>query len=149
MSSENEYDESSGDFSGRIYTCSRCTHRWVARKKDGIPKNCPRCRSTVWMKDYRIFRCLRCDHSWGTAKGEPKRCPRCHSVRWNTPVKETSSRSRSRQMLHSVDPEAAKEVMERYADGQTCTEIAIATGLSFGDVYAIVSESISPENIAV
>lgn len=76
---------------GKVYICSRCSHRWVARKKGGLPKNCPKCRSTVWMKDYHICKCYRCNHKWGTVNEEPKRCPKCHSTKWAVPVKTGES----------------------------------------------------------
>lgn len=68
---------------GSVYVCSRCSHTWVARKKDGLPKNCPKCRSTVWMRDYHICKCARCGHQWGTVDEDPKRCPKCGTNRWN------------------------------------------------------------------
>lgn len=33
------------------FRCKRCGHEWVARKKDGTPIQCPKCRTPYWNKD--------------------------------------------------------------------------------------------------
>ena len=135
---------------GKVYVCSRCSHRWVARKKGGLPKNCHKCRSTVWMKDYHICKCYRCNHKWGTVNEEPKRCPKCHSTKWAVPVKTGESSPRVRSVSRSmIGPDLMKEVVRRYAEGESCTAIAIATGISFSDVYAIVKSHYAGDHILV
>ena len=117
--------------SGALYTCSLCGHRWVSRKDDGIPKSCPKCRSTVWMKDYLRCVCLRCGHKWGTARGRPKRCPRCHSVRWDIPDTDVHVSGGS-----SLSRKEKDDIAGLYEGGMGCTEISIETGIPFSDVYA-------------
>ncbi len=135
---------------GKVLVCSRCFHRWVARKSDGPPKNCPKCRSTVWMKDYHVCRCYRCNHEWGTTNSEPKRCPKCHSVKWAVPVRNSDAAPRSRfAPRNPMDPEKVEDVLRRYADGESCTTIAISTGMSFSDVYDIVRSNVSDGRIMV
>lgn len=130
---------------GKVMVCSRCSHRWIVRKRDGLPKNCPKCRSTVWMKDYHICRCYRCNHEWGTVNKEPKRCPKCHSVKWAVPVRRSDAALRSRLAPRNpIDREEVEDVLRRYADGESCTSIAISTGMSFSDVYDIVRSN-SPD----
>lgn len=67
----------------RTYSCSKCAHKWKTRKTDGMPKNCPSCRSTVWMKPYETKKCARCGNEWGTTSGDPRRCPGCGTYHWN------------------------------------------------------------------
>jgi rubrerythrin len=67
----------------KYYMCSCCSYRWKPRKTNGLPKNCPSCRSTVWMKSYSVRTCSRCGHVWGSTSDSPKRCPGCGTYRWN------------------------------------------------------------------
>ena len=55
-------------------------------------------------------------------------------------------RSGSRSM---IGPDLMKEVVRRYAEGESCTAIAIATGISFSDVYAIVKSHYAGDHILV
>jgi hypothetical protein len=102
------------------------------------------------MKDYRVCKCYRCNHQWGTAKGEPKRCPKCHSVYWNVPIKGDTSGRRIRTATRTaVDISVREDIVRRYSEGESCTEIAIGTGISFSDVYAIVKEAGAGDTIIV
>jgi DNA-directed RNA polymerase subunit RPC12/RpoP len=129
---------------GTLYTCSLCGHRWVSRKDDGLPKSCPKCRSTVWMKEYLRCKCLRCGHEWGTARGHPKKCPKCHSIKWDVPASEVRSSSGSR-----LDAEESEEVISRYEKGMGCTAISIDTGISFGEVHAALRAKYPGANIRI
>ncbi len=66
------------------YHCSKCFYSWKKRKSNP-PKNCPRCRSTVWMSEYFQKECKRCGHEWGSTREEPARCPSCGSQKWDEP----------------------------------------------------------------
>lgn len=67
----------------RYFVCSRCSYHWKPRKADGIPRNCPSCRSTVWMKPFEMKSCARCGYEWGSTSEEPRRCPGCGTYHWN------------------------------------------------------------------
>ena len=102
------------------------------------------------MKDYHICKCYRCNHKWGTVNEEPKRCPKCHSTKWAVPVKTGESSPRVRSVSRSmIGPDLMKEGVRRYAEGESCTAIAIATGISFSDVYAIVKSHYAGDHILV
>lgn len=76
------YRDENGDF-----VCSRCSYHWKSRKKGILPKSCPSCRSTVWMKPYEKRFCERCGHEWGSSSESPRRCPLCGTYRWaDTPT---------------------------------------------------------------
>ncbi len=169
---------------GSVYVCSRCAHTWVARKKDGLPKNCPKCRSTVWMKDYHICKCARCGHQWGTVDPapkrcpecgtnrwdraqtmyscqrcsyawaskrawKPKRCPRCRSTRWEVPAAQQPPRSRRRRAKGVPSEAPRSDLTDGYLAGQTVTQIAMATGTAFSEVYAAVREAFPGERIRI
>lgn len=123
---------------GSILTCSRCAHKWAIRKKGDLPKNCPKCRSTLWMKNYHVYTCMKCEHSWGTANESPQRCPKCHTSKWNTP-NITKSNKESR-IVCRLSAEAKAQVYERYDAGETVIAISVATGIAFGDVMDAVLE---------
>ena len=74
----------------KYYVCSRCSYHWKPRKTDGIPRNCPSCRSTVWMKPYDLKTCTRCGYEWGSGSENPLRCPNCGTHHWNEPVRNYS-----------------------------------------------------------
>ena len=67
----------------KYFVCSRCSYHWKPRKDDGIPRNCPSCRSTVWMKPFELKTCSRCGYEWGSTSEDPRRCPSCGTYRWN------------------------------------------------------------------
>jgi len=50
---------------------------------ENLPKNCPSCRSTVWMKPFENLTCTRCGHEWRSTDDSPRRCPSCGTYRWN------------------------------------------------------------------
>ncbi|MDD3378913.1 MAG: hypothetical protein RBR05_01430 [Candidatus Methanomethylophilaceae archaeon] len=65
------------------YVCSCCSYRWKSRKENGLPRNCPSCRSTVWMKSFELRACTRCGYEWSSTNQKPKRCPSCGTYHWN------------------------------------------------------------------
>lgn len=80
------------------FYCKRCHWVWAVRE-EGIPKMCPRCRTTHWDIEKKVFvrapmrvmfKCKRCDHPWfpkNNTKGIENTfstiCPKCHSYYWN------------------------------------------------------------------
>ena len=171
----------------KYYVCSRCSYHWQPRKPDVVPKNCPSCRSTVWMKPFdmktcarcgyqwgstssdprrcpgcgtyhwdeapQTYQCLRCDHRW-TAKRAwpPKRCPKCRSDTWNVEKREPPEAPEpelKRQAATEVDGEVSKAILSRYRDGESCTNIAIATGIPFSTVYQVVRGSSPGRSIRI
>lgn len=77
------------DTDGSIFFfCSMCRCYWKPRNEKKMPRSCPSCRSTVWMKPYQKKTCVRCGHVWGTTHAETKRCPACGTYRWNEAAKE-------------------------------------------------------------
>lgn len=67
----------------KYFVCSRCSYHWKPRKPDSTPRNCPSCRSTVWMKPFEMKRCARCGYEWGSTSTDPRRCPGCGTYHWN------------------------------------------------------------------
>lgn len=67
----------------KYYVCSRCSYHWKPRKTDSIPRNCPSCRSTIWMKPFELKTCARCNYEWGSTSEDPRRCPSCGTYHWN------------------------------------------------------------------
>jgi len=63
--------------------CCRCSYSWRPRNIHNLPKNCPSCRSTVWMKPFECMLCTRCGHEWKSTSDEPRRCPLCGTYKWN------------------------------------------------------------------
>lgn len=167
----------------KYYVCSRCSYHWKPRKTDSIPRNCPSCRSTIWMKPFELKRCVRCAYEWGstsedprrcpncgtyhwneipksyeclrcshtwTAKRDwpPKRCPQCRSISWNSEKKDEikiripeSKKSTS----YSNDDCVKNAVLELYADGKTCTQIAVETAVPFSIVYGVLRENLKED----
>jgi len=67
----------------KYYVCSRCSYHWKPRKTDSVPRNCPSCRSTIWMKPFELKTCARCNYEWGSTSEDPRRCPSCGTYHWN------------------------------------------------------------------
>ncbi len=63
--------------------CLRCFHEWSPRGNGKLPKSCPSCRSTIWMKGSHRRNCKRCHHEWESTDDSPKRCPACGTYRWD------------------------------------------------------------------
>jgi Primosomal protein N'' (replication factor Y) - superfamily II helicase len=70
------------DETGALFCC-RCSYSWKPRSIQNLPKNCPSCRSTVWMKPFEYLLCTRCGHEWKSTSDEPRRCPLCGTYKWN------------------------------------------------------------------
>ncbi|MCQ2069741.1 MAG: hypothetical protein MJZ68_01235 [archaeon] len=130
-------DSGTAPVAGAVYTCSICFHRWVARK-GAYPKNCPNCRTTLWMKEYHIYKCCRCFHEWGTAREISKRCPKCHSSKWQEPVSNTETVVIDSKCKLGVSDRG--KVLDLYNSGTGCISIAVQTGIAFGDVFAAIKE---------
>ncbi len=117
---------------GTILTCSRCAYKWALRKRGALPKNCPKCRSTLWMKNYHVYECMKCNHRWGTANENPLRCPKCHTSKWNTPPAPRTIRADN--LKSRLKPEVKAEVYRMYDRGNGCLAISRNLEISFGDV---------------
>ena len=117
---------------GTILTCSRCSYKWALRKRGALPKNCPKCRSTLWSKNYHVCKCLKCNHEWGTANESPLRCPKCHTSKWGVPP---SPRAVQAETIKSRPSDSVKaEIYRHYEEGQGCIKIALDMVLAFGEV---------------
>ena len=124
---------------GTILTCSRCSYKWALRKRGALPKNCPKCRSILWLKKYYNYNCLKCGHVWGTANDSPQRCPKCHTSKWNTPATERTVRN---EPVKSKLPQDLKDrIKTAYEAGDGCLAIARSMGLAFSDVMDVMLES--------
>ena len=124
---------------GTILSCSRCGHKWAIRKRGALPKNCPKCRSILWLKKYYNYNCLKCGHVWGTANDSPQRCPKCHTSKWNTPATERTVRN---EPVKSKLPQDLKDrIKTAYEAGDGCLAIARSMGLAFSDVMDVMLES--------
>ena len=124
---------------GTILTCSRCSYKWALRKRGALPKNCPKCRSILWLKKYYNYSCLKCGHVWGTANDSPQRCPKCHTSKWNTPATERTVRN---EPVKSKLPQDLKDrIKTAYEAGDGCLAIARSMGLAFSDVMDVMLES--------
>ena len=132
---------------GSILTCSRCSYKWALRKKNALPKNCPKCRSTLWMKNYHVYECMKCSHKWGTANENPLRCPKCHTSKWNSPPVPRMIRTES--LKSRLKPEIREEVYDLYEDGKGCIEISNILHLSFGDVMDAIVIKYSGESVRI
>ncbi|MCQ2079794.1 MAG: hypothetical protein MJZ38_07060 [archaeon] len=130
---------------GSIMTCSRCAYKWAIRKRGDIPKNCPKCRSTLWMKEYHNYTCARCEHTWGTANDSPQRCPKCHTSKWNVPAVQRPAKSET--VVSKLDPALKERIYGLYYDGKGGITIAIEMGLAFGDVMDALCEKFPGDNI--
>lgn len=130
---------------GSIMTCSRCSHKWAIRKRGDLPKNCPRCRSTLWMKNYHVYTCLKCEHSWGTANECPMRCPKCHTSKWNTPVVVNDVKSEPIQC--KLPQEDKEKIFRMYALNKGCVAISIDLGIPFSEVIESLLERNPEENV--
>ena len=77
----------SGRVSSRVRTCRMCGYVWESRKDSGMPKSCPKCRSTLWdSRTVGTASCRRCGHAWTTTMGRPPKCPSCGSKRWDADI---------------------------------------------------------------
>lgn len=132
---------------GTVMTCSRCSHKWAIRKRGDIPKNCPKCRSTLWMKNYHVYTCMKCQHEWGTANEHPQRCPKCHTSKWNSPVSVPKVKS---ETVHSrLSPEAKSEVFALYSEGKSSMTISIEMKISYSEVMDTLLEKYAPGSVRV
>lgn len=159
------------------FSCSRCGHRWSSKNHRKIPKSCPACRSSVWMKNYDRKHCERCDHTWLSGNERPKRCPACATYNWDIPrtvydcfkcgyswnpkrdgppkrcpkcsssawteksgvkrmPKQTAKRKKG--YLHTLDKHELDDIVQRYDNGDSCLEIAIATGFAYNVVFSAI-----------
>ncbi len=84
---QNKVAEDSKGRKRKVNACRLCGYVWKSRGKGDGPKNCPRCRTTLW-DDENVSKvaCERCGHSWATTKGRPPKCPSCGSKRWDEEV---------------------------------------------------------------
>lgn len=117
---------------GTILTCSRCSYKWALRKRGALPKNCPKCRSTLWMKNYHVYTCMKCSYSWGTANENPLRCPKCHTSKWSVPP--TPRMVRTETIKIRLRGEIKEQVYSLYENGNGCIEISSKLSIPFGDV---------------
>ena len=130
---------------GTILVCSRCNHKWAIRKRDTLPKNCPKCRSTLWLKKYYRYTCMKCNHEWGTANDSPQRCPKCHTSKWNTPptpetVKPHTVKCKLRDPLKT-------EVLNAYSQNKSCFKVAADFNLALSDVIDALLEAYPDEKV--
>lgn len=135
--------------SGSVYTCALCGHNWVSRKDNGVPKSCPKCRSTVWNKDYHVCECVRCGYKWGSTHERPSRCPGCHTTKWDVPEDSAGRKKHRRPARVSVTPDKAEEINCLYDAGENITAIARHTGLSFCKVFSVISDSRPKEQLNI
>ena len=151
MIAQGQFDDRDRQFiPGKVYTCSHCSYTWVARKKDGIPKSCPRCRSTVWMKECYVCNCVKCKHTWETSSQRPKRCPKCHSTKWDVPIAERKANCGvSRNTGPRMDDGMKKEIVRRYSAGEGCISISIGTGIAFGMIFSVLRQKYPDGHISV
>jgi predicted Zn-ribbon and HTH transcriptional regulator len=67
-----------------VRACRLCGHVWESRKEGGEPKNCPKCRTSLWdNRKVELVACRRCGHTWATTIAHPSKCPSCGSKRWD------------------------------------------------------------------
>ncbi len=130
---------------GTILVCSRCNHKWAIRKKGTLPKNCPKCRSTLWLKKYYRYTCLRCNHEWGTANDAPIRCPKCHTSRWNSPPASESTKPHT--VKCKLESSVKTEVLNTYSKNKGCIEVANILNLALSDVIDAVLETFPEDKI--
>ncbi len=130
---------------GTILVCSRCSHKWAIRKREALPKNCPKCRSTLWLKKYYRYTCMKCNHEWGTANDSPQRCPKCHTSKWNTPPTPETVKP------HAVKCKLVKSlkinVLNAYAEKKSCIKVAAQFNLALSEVFDAVLEAYPDEKI--
>lgn len=130
---------------GTILICSRCNHKWAVRKKGTLPKNCPKCRSTLWLKKYYRYTCMKCNHTWGTANDSPQRCPKCHTSKWNSPPVPESTKAH--MVTCNLDPSIKSKILEEHMKNKGCFEISKQFDLALSDVIDAILESNPNEKI--
>jgi len=132
---------------GTIMTCSRCSHKWAIRKRGDIPKNCPKCRSTLWMKNYHVYTCMKCQHEWGTANECPQRCPKCHTSKWNSPT--TVQKVKVEPVHSKLDPEVKDAVFNLYSEGKSTLTISIMMSIPYSEVMDTLLEKYASGTIKI
>ncbi len=130
---------------GTILVCSRCDHKWAIRKRGALPRNCPKCRSTLWLKKYYTYTCLKCNHEWGTANDSPERCPKCHTSKWNSPP--TPEVVKSHPVKCKLQYATKQEILKAYSQNKGCFKISNEFNLAFSDVIDAILESNPDEKV--
>lgn len=119
----------------RTLRCYRCGLTWNSRTGD--PRRCPGCGSYAWNRPAEQCTCMVCGYAWvSRTQGRPSRCPNCKSNRWDESPRQVAT------PVEEADPDTAARrwVLERYASGGGCLEIASELGLPLFRVMSIVSE---------
>lgn len=123
-----EYDCLKGTF----FTCSVCNYAWRSRTSGSEPRSCPNCGTRLW-KQSHMHCCTQCGHSWASSLANPRKCPQCQSSRWNE-----GGGTSEKAVLSVAERES---VLSRYRAGIGAVKISIETGITFSDVYDVISES--------
>ena len=128
--------EGTDSTAGYVYKCNRCSHLWVTRKTNGLPRSCPSCRSVIWNKTCNTIHCLHCDYEWVSTSSHPSRCPHCHTSKWDTPPVEVKVESVRRPK--QTNPELLEKINNLRGLGLNAFEIARALDVSFQTVRDLV-----------
>jgi len=126
--------------------CKRCGNIWET--VNAIAKRCPKCGSLRWEEELNTHSCATCGHAWtGKKADDPLRCPACRSPTWNEGG--TDGLSVNSSASDDEGDSTHREVLDMYRRGESCTKIALEFGLSFSDVFKVISEEYPMTKIRV